>query len=922
MRQAHRQTLGLILTALALVVLPGSRARQDSERWTQFTTADGLPCDTVWAIAASPGQGDVWLGTSRGACLYRDGRWYSYTHDHGLGADWVAALAADAQRVYFGTFGGGLTVLEGQTWRTYTAANSGLAGDWISALAVDPRGRLWVGTWGRGLSLLDGGRWQTYDSGNAPLPADHITALAAAPDGTLWVGLHGQGLARLTDSGWTHFAAPQALPDDFVTALAALPDGGVWVGTARGLAHLDAQGRPLATYTAQDGLPHDHVQALAIDPQGRLWVGTSGGAALRDSDRWTAYRGHQTLTHDYVSALAASPGGVWFGSLSAGVARLGAGTPAAPRRLPVVLVHGWHGPQSDRLEDSEFRFLATWLREDGYPVYYAQGIHPQNTLHENAAHLRAAIEQARQECGAAQVDVIAFSMGGLNTRAYVESALYAGDVAQAFILGTPQAGVRTWYPFLLREAHEWSRDPSTFELTPEYAQLFNTLHRPSALVPYTLIAGDARGEDLPETLRGLPPGDALISAGSALALDGPALRKIVTADLHAWSDETVLLGLTSFLWPRRTYDAHIRNRLRLGPQASLPGVAEPQAATFALPEPPGHSPFYSGELRPGETVTATVPIDAAGEARFYLRSQGGELTFHLVDPQGHRLDSDSIGERGEYFSLGLADFQSYLVRSAQPGPWQVVVGRPQGAQAALRFTGYALTASSLSLTVGTGGTFHPEDQPVVITASLRQGELPVPRARLEAEIGRPDGDVDRLVLLDDGEHQDGQPHDGVYGATYRPPGAGGYYTLFVTVQGDGFARTAERVFAVSPGTARLAGTYAEAGVDADRDGRFDSLALQVGVEVRASGDYLVAATLLDRQGGELARVVQPLALSVGLQTVTLHFPGRALAEAAVDGPYTVGRVLLLDETGAAIPLQEATRVLQTRPYRHQDYEGP
>lgn len=928
MRRAHWLTAGLIAVLLALLALPSLGAGQGSERWTQFHTADGLPSATVWAIAADAGRGDVWLGTSRGASLYRDGRWYSYTQAHGLGEASVMAIAVDPRgRVWFGTYGGGLTVLDGDDWHTYTTANSGLSSDWIGALAVDGLGRIWCGTWGQGLSRFDGEQgWRTYHTGNSLLPADHVTALAAAPDGSLWVGLHGQGVARLAGERWTSFGTAQGLPDEFVEAVAVAPDGTVWVGTAAGLVSLDAQGGHLHTYTTKDGLPDDHIHALALAADGQLWAGTGHGAALLADGRWTAYQGHATLTHDYVSAIAVAPGGVWFGSLSSGVAWYGAGTVASARRPPVVLVHGWHGPDTDRLEDSEFRFLASWLRQDGYPVYYAEGILPSNTVHQNAAQLREVIQRAKEESGAARVDIIAFSMGGLNTRAYLESALYAGDVDQAFILGTPQAGVRTWYPFLLREFHEWQRDPSAVELTPEYAALFNSLHDNSAAVPYFLIVGDARQEELPATLRSLPPGDALISAGSALALDGPAVHKIVTDDLHAWSDETILLGLPSYLWPRRTYDAYIRNRLRHGPLAELPGVRAPEVPELDPPEVPVHSPFYGGEVAPGQTVTHTVTVDTRGEVRFYLRGEAGALTCSLVDPSGRRIDAGSIGERGEHFELGLADFQSYLLRDAQPGTWQVVVGRAESATGATRYAGYAALSSPLRLTVSVDPYPAGRGEPLSITAALSWDGRPVPHARVVAEIGRPDMQVDPLVLLDDGEHGDGAPRDGVYGGTYYPPSLGGYYTVFVTAEGShlgaAFAHAAERLCAVSPDTASLTGEYAAEGEDANLDGRYDALLLRAGVEVRAAGNYLLAAALADSTGRELGRAVTPVTLETGAQQVPIRFPGQVVARAGVDGPYTISRVTLLDETGAALPLQEAADVLTTRPYRYQDFEGP
>jgi hypothetical protein len=194
---------------------------------------------------------------------------------------------------------------------------------------------------------------------------------------------------------------------------------------------------------------------------------------------------------------------------------------------------------------------------------------------------------------------------------------------------------------------------------------------------------------------------------------------------------------------------------------------------------------------------------------------------------------------------------------------------------------------------------------------------------VEAEIGRPDRKVERLALYDDGQHGDGAAGDGVYGLTYQPA-AGGYYTVFVTASGQmggtAFARTNETLLAVSPGTASLTGSYAEAGMDTDRDGKYEGLGLTVGVEARAAGSYLLAATLADGSGRELSRVVMPLTLNAGPQNITLRFPGAAVLQGHTDGPYQVLRVQLLDENGAALPLQEAKGVLTTRAYRYLDFE--
>jgi ligand-binding sensor domain-containing protein len=66
-----------------------------------------------------------------------------------------------------------------------------------------------------------------------------------------------------------------------VRACAPLAGGGALVGTAGGLVHVDADGAPLATWTAADGLPGTRIEAIVpIDAgAGSYWLGADGGGA-------------------------------------------------------------------------------------------------------------------------------------------------------------------------------------------------------------------------------------------------------------------------------------------------------------------------------------------------------------------------------------------------------------------------------------------------------------------------------------------------------------------------------------------------------------------------------------------------------------------------------------------------------------------
>ncbi len=70
--------------------------------------------------------------------------------------------------------------------------------------------------------------------------------------------------------------------------------------------------------------------------------------------------------------------------------------------------------------------------------------------------LKQKIDSVKSECRCSKVDVVAHSMGGLVTRAYVQSDEYANDIDQVIFLGTPHLGAAKVYS--IWEAGEVKRD--------------------------------------------------------------------------------------------------------------------------------------------------------------------------------------------------------------------------------------------------------------------------------------------------------------------------------------------------------------------------------------------------------------------------------------------------------------------------------
>ncbi|MBI5301818.1 MAG: hypothetical protein HY868_06760 [Chloroflexi bacterium] len=870
-----------------------SRAHADTLAFQTFTQRDGLAANFVTSIAFTR-DGAAWIGTPRGATDAQDKYWVTYTAAHGLGNAHVTGIALAGDKIYFATNGGGLSLFDGATRKTYNTANSQIPSNYLTAVATDKQNRVWVGAYGAGIARLENEQWTRVSLNN-----NFVNALAPDANANVWVATNdgaffydGKAVARLTT---TH-----GLPSNRLNAILIAPDGRVWFGSDAGAAVYD--GRQVRVYSERDGLPSPIVRALGVDAQRRVWFGTLRGLVSLDGTQLKTYTPSDGLADDAITALAFDArGNTWVGT-PRGVSVRGDVKLIRAMNLPVVLVHGWHTADSDQLDDTEFRSLRQYLERDGFQVFYAQGISPKRTLFQNAATLRDVIANAKAKTGAARVDIIAFSMGGLNTRAYLESTLYQDDVRRAIILGTPQAGVQLWYPLLTREIEDRPDEPSTIELTPEYAALFNRTHTPRVTVPYDLLTGDARNQPGLDLLKLFPPSDGLIEQWSAHALSGPLVRRVLNSDAHDWNPTPLPFNITAYLYPIQTYERYLRNSLR-DPDARPIGFAAAPVDPLA---PRNMTPMNVDSLRASATVTRTVMLDANRSARFIARWDRGDVELKLRAPDGTRYEPNAPRD-ATYLKADIGSFIGYAIPRAQPGTWQVTATRLDKASAPMVLTTYTDLDADVRLNIGVNRTWYQAGSPVVITATLSNRVTGADvRVKLQwlGDGASPRGTSTETRLLAEGA-------PGSYAQTINDLTRGGYYLARVTARGTGFAREQQILFAISPQTASFDGAPRARAES-------DALVIESEVNVVRAGEYALAATLWSAQGERVLSLTAPMRLMPGSQVASIAIPKRDLRARGIDGPYTID-LMLMDASWTAIPLDESLKALTTDAYRVSEF---
>ncbi|MDH3658958.1 MAG: regulator [Alphaproteobacteria bacterium] len=199
----------------------------ETERFVNFR--DELVNIWVYGIDIDE-AGRVWFGTEGGVSMYDGATWRSWTHEDGLGIENEEALPASSNTGLGTHARHDLSVLIGGS-ETYNA-------DYVFAVEVDRLGRgVWFGSWGGGASLFDGeASWTSYGQADG-LAGDVVYSIAQEEDGTLWFGTN-HGLSRFDGESWLTFDQSDGLPEEHVYAIALDPGGDVWIGVKGGVLRL------------------------------------------------------------------------------------------------------------------------------------------------------------------------------------------------------------------------------------------------------------------------------------------------------------------------------------------------------------------------------------------------------------------------------------------------------------------------------------------------------------------------------------------------------------------------------------------------------------------------------------------------------------------------------------------------------------
>lgn len=215
-------------------------------------------------------------------------------------------------KIFVGSYWGGLLEYDGTNYKVYDDTNSSLQGavgdearERVAGLAFDAQNNLWVTNYlaARPLSVFKAdGTWKSFS-----LPCTNITntsQIVVDHRGYKWIMLYSKsaGVVVYDDGGTIDDesddrcvvlgASNTAIPSNSVYCLAVDREGDIWVGTAEGPVVFDGSGDIFNGHQGsrikveQDGVLNylfgeETIYSIAIDGANRKWFGTGSGVFVQ-----------------------------------------------------------------------------------------------------------------------------------------------------------------------------------------------------------------------------------------------------------------------------------------------------------------------------------------------------------------------------------------------------------------------------------------------------------------------------------------------------------------------------------------------------------------------------------------------------------------------------------------------------------------
>ena len=166
---------------------------------------------------------------------------------------------------------------------TFTNYNDieNVGNNYIYNIYKDSRGRVWFGTDGKGITVLDNGNLITYNKSNG-LRDDHIYSFAEDKNGNIWFNTEGAGIYRFNGKTFKNYTDVDGISDLKITALKTGPLGNIILVNKKGLDVLNPEKGTISYINNQQGIGdvNTDMGSVTQDTAGNIVITTLGGIVI------------------------------------------------------------------------------------------------------------------------------------------------------------------------------------------------------------------------------------------------------------------------------------------------------------------------------------------------------------------------------------------------------------------------------------------------------------------------------------------------------------------------------------------------------------------------------------------------------------------------------------------------------------------
>ena len=265
-------------------------------------------------------HGNLWFGTwGGGVSMYNGETFTHYTQREGLSNNRVYSVLEDSHgNLWFGTYLGGVSMYDGDSFTHFTE-KEGLSSNTVRSILEDSRGNLWFGTGGGGVSMYNG-ETITHFTHKEGLSNNYIWSILEDSQGNLWFCTEVGGVSMYNGETFTHFTEKNGLSDNNVSSIVEDSHGNFWFGTGGGGVSI-YNGESFTHFTKEEGLSSNNIRSIVEDSHGNLWFTTDGGGVSKyNGETFTHFTEEEGLSNNYNwSIMEDSQGNLWIGTWAGGV---------------------------------------------------------------------------------------------------------------------------------------------------------------------------------------------------------------------------------------------------------------------------------------------------------------------------------------------------------------------------------------------------------------------------------------------------------------------------------------------------------------------------------------------------------------------------------------------------------------------------